>query len=264
MALVILIVFASCTTVLVRAIGGNDDAGSAAAPTAEGDDAVMDLPPTPGDAPIRSQLPKGTSISADQPIGIDVSSHQKQIDWRSARADGVSFAYIKATEGSGYTDPEYDTNHDGARAAGVTVGAYHYFTLCSPGADQAKDFLNAVEPADGDLPPALDLEFDGACDERPEAQNAQAEIDAFVAAVEKAWGRKVVVYASTEWRSHYGLSVTEKRPDWLFSEGRPPRAADWALWQVRFDAKVAGVDGKVDLDVVRVETLRDQARMEES
>lgn len=261
LTLVVLLVFASCTTVLVRAVSG---AGGGAASTAEGDDDVLSLPSTPQDAPIRSQLPKGVPVSSEQAIGIDVSGHQEDIDWQAAREDGVSFAYIKATEGSGFVDPQYSSHHDGARAAGITVGAYHYFTLCSSGADQAKDFLAAVTPADGDLPPALDLEFDGACDERPEAKHTQAEIEDFVAAVEKAWGRRVLVYASADWRSHYGLEVTEERPDWLFSEGHPPRAADWALWQVRFDATVAGVRGGVDLDVARIEILRDQAALEES
>lgn len=39
-----------------------------------------------------------------QPKGIDVSSHQGVVNWNSVVANGVSFAYIKATEGTG----EYD------------------------------------------------------------------------------------------------------------------------------------------------------------
>jgi lysozyme len=30
--------------------------------------------------------------------GIDVSAHQDVIDWRQVTGDGITFAYIKATE----------------------------------------------------------------------------------------------------------------------------------------------------------------------
>src|SRR5699024_12520035 len=58
------------------------------------------------------------------------------------------------------------------------------FTLCSSGEEQARDFLAAAPPDDSALPPALDLEFDGACEETPSAAAVQAEIDAFTAAAE--------------------------------------------------------------------------------
>ena len=45
------------------------------------------------------QIPGHFEINA-QPKGIDVSSHQGDVDWRAVVANGVSFAYIKATEGT--------------------------------------------------------------------------------------------------------------------------------------------------------------------
>ena len=36
-----------------------------------------------------------------QPAGIDVSAYQPNIDWNTVKANGISFAYIKATEGTG-------------------------------------------------------------------------------------------------------------------------------------------------------------------
>lgn len=223
------------------------------------DDSAMTVPDTPSEAAALGQLPEDIELTGDEVMGIDVSSHQTDIDWQQVAADGYSFAYIKATEGSNFTDDRFQENWEGAKAAGVTPGAYHYFTLCSPGADQAADFLAAVPPDDTALPPALDLEFDGACDERPEADHAQAEIDAFTAAVEAAWGRRMVIYSSSEWRAHYGLPVADTRPDWLFSgTGRPDRE-DWSIWQLRFDGTVSGIDGEVDIDVARIEVLREHA-----
>ena len=36
--------------------------------------------------------------------GVDVSNWQGTIDWQKLHSQGVSFAFIKATEGSGHTD----------------------------------------------------------------------------------------------------------------------------------------------------------------
>jgi hypothetical protein len=40
----------------------------------------------------------------DKPKGIDVSSYQPDVNWDSVKRSGVTFAYIKATEGTS----EYD------------------------------------------------------------------------------------------------------------------------------------------------------------
>lgn len=252
-AAAVLVLVGGCTAALVGVLGGGGDGPR------EADDTAMIVGPTPTDAPALSQLPEGIELAGDEVMGIDVSSHQNEIDWDQVAADGYAFAYLKATEGSGFTDTHFDQNWAGARAAGITPGAYHYFTLCSPGAEQAEDFLAAAPPDDTALPPVLDLEFDGACDERPEADHAQQEIDAFTAAVEQAWGRRLVIYSSSEWRDHYGLPVADSRPDWLFSDTGRPSQEDWSVWQLRFDGAVSGIEGGVDIDVARIEVLRDHA-----
>ena len=95
--------------------------------------------------------------------GIDVSHHQGAIDWPLLPAQGVDFAYIKASEGGDHRDRAFAANWSGARRAGIARGAYHFFTLCRPGADQAANFIAAV-PAEPDaLPPAVDLEYMGNC-----------------------------------------------------------------------------------------------------
>ncbi len=50
--------------------------------------------------------------------GIDVARYQSGIDWPTARANGVSFAFIKATEGGDRVDARFAEHWAGARAAG--------------------------------------------------------------------------------------------------------------------------------------------------
>ncbi|MDO5662412.1 MAG: GH25 family lysozyme [Brachybacterium sp.] len=258
-AVTVLALVASCGTLVVqRVVGALAPPGSTFATPRNADDDAMSIDRTPPEAAGRTQLPEGIVLEDGEELGIDVSAHQGTVDWPQVHDAGVRFAYIKATEGSNFQDDQFRRNWDGARDAGITTGAYHYFTLCSPGADQAHDFLAAVEPDDTALPPVIDLEFDGACDARPEAQRATAEIDDFIRIVEDAWGRKVVLYSSSEWREHYGLPDDRNRPLWLYDDqGRPD--GDWSVWQVRFDAEIAGIDGDVDLDVIRLEHLREKA-----
>jgi Glycosyl hydrolases family 25 len=59
--------------------------------------------------------------------GIDGSYYQGEVDWPSVVASGVSFAFIKATDGLDDIDPRSAQNWAGARAAGIVRGAYHFF-----------------------------------------------------------------------------------------------------------------------------------------
>lgn len=181
--------------------------------------------------------------------GIDVSVHQGAIDWRRVAADGVAFAYVKATEGGDHVDRRFAENWAGARDAGIERGAYHFFTLCRSGAEQARNFL-AVVPRDAELAPAVDLEIAGNCSARPPRQDVQRELDAFLRAVEEATGERVVLYLGEDWQRVYPVE-RDGRPLWLRRILRRP-AGDWTVWQVMGTARVDGIAGPVDLDVRRV------------
>ena len=48
------------------------------------------------------------------------------VNWAAVKAAGISFAFVKSTESTGYVNPYYARDVAGARAAGVVVGAYHF------------------------------------------------------------------------------------------------------------------------------------------
>jgi Glycosyl hydrolases family 25 len=70
-------------------------------------------------------------------IGVDVSNHQGDIDWPALAGSKIAFAYIKATEGGDFRDKRFQLNWEGAKRAGLARGAYHFFTQCRSGAEQA-------------------------------------------------------------------------------------------------------------------------------
>ncbi|MBE3554395.1 MAG: glycoside hydrolase family 25 protein [Thermicanus sp.] len=94
------------------------------------------------------------------PQGIDVSHWQGNIDWQKVKGDGISFAFIKATEGKGYTDPRFYENVRGAQNAGIKIGFYHYATpsTLQDAEEEADWFLSVVGNLKNDLPHAYDLE----------------------------------------------------------------------------------------------------------
>ncbi|KAF9550608.1 hypothetical protein CPC08DRAFT_322352 [Agrocybe pediades] len=96
------------------------------------------------------------------PKGIDVSHWQGNINWGAVKSSGVSFAYIKATEGTTYKDPQFSSNYVGATNVGIIRGGYHFARPSeSSGAAQANFFLANGGDWSGDgrtLPGGLDLE----------------------------------------------------------------------------------------------------------
>lgn len=88
-------------------------------------------------------------------FGLDVSHHQNgNPDFARARAEGIEFVFIKATEGATFIDDQFAPNVNKARAAGMLVAAYHYVTTHSI-ASQLANIRQAVPP---DIPVILDIE----------------------------------------------------------------------------------------------------------
>lgn len=182
--------------------------------------------------------------------GVDVSRHQAEIDWDRVAADGIDLAYLKATEGSDLSDERFDENWAEAGAAGLERGAYHFFTLCTAGEDQALNFLTVAAPEPGALAPAVDLELAGNCSERPPADVVERELEAFLDPVEDAWGRRVVLYVSGDFAARYPVPERPARPLWVRRFLVRPSQHEWVVWQVHGYARVDGIDGPVDLDVM--------------
>jgi len=128
--------------------------------------------------------------------GVDVSHHQGRIDWARVRRAGADFAYIKATEGGDHRDSHFAANWRGARAAGLRTGAYHFFTLCRPGAEQAANFTATVPAAPDALPPVIDVEFGGNCGKHPSRAAVLAELAATLHGIEAHSRKPAILYVT--------------------------------------------------------------------
>jgi lysozyme len=185
--------------------------------------------------------------------GVDVSHHNGRVDWPRIRAAGYVFAYLKATEGATFRDSTFLRNRAEAGRAGLVTGAYHFFTLCRTGRDQAHNFIAAIgPPAPVSLPPAVDLEFGGNCGQRPSREAVLAELAAFLAVVDSAGHRPAVLYVTEEFHQAYLAGRKVDSPLWVRSVfGRPRFAEAWTFWQYAATGRVAGATGRIDLNAFR-------------
>ena len=190
--------------------------------------------------------------------GIDISRWQGSIDWNKARDAGVSFAFIKATEGGDALDPKFRDYWQGARAAGVRRGAYHYFYFCRPAAEQARWFIKNVPRDASALPHVLDMEWNPhspTCRLRPDGAEVRAEAKRFVRLIEAHYGRRPIIYTTVDFYRDTGIGKLKGVEFWLRSVADHPREtyprAVWTFWQYTGTGLVPGIEGKVDINVFR-------------
>ncbi len=185
--------------------------------------------------------------------GIDVSKYQGDIDWSAVKQSGVSFAWIKATEGGDVVDTKFAQNWFLAKAAGLPRGAYHFAYWCRPAQEQAAWFLANV-PYDPDaLPPVLDVEWNGnskTCAKRLPRDEAISAMRIILAAMEKAYGKRPVIYTSVDFYRDVMAGEFTDYPIWVRSVKYFPSVKygdrRWHFWQHTAEGHVPGIHGYVD------------------
>jgi len=188
--------------------------------------------------------------------GIDVSSYQGEINWQELSKENISFAFIKATEGSSFVDKNFKYNFSEARKTLLCVGAYHFFSFDSSGETQAENFIKNVEPFDGMLPPVIDVEFYGDKEQNPPDRNdVEIKLKALIKKLEEHYNQKPIIYA-TEKSYEYYLSDDYKDYDiWIRNVITKPNLSDgrsWTFWQYTNREKLKGYSGReeyIDMNV---------------
>ena len=190
------------------------------------------------------------------PFGIDVSTHQKEIDWKKVSQSGVEFAMIRAgygryTAGKDQQDKYFVQNYNNAKANGLKVGVYHYsYATTVEGAKAEAEFcLNILNGRQLDLPVAFDIE-----DPRHSGLSQQLITDMIVAFCEtiKAGGYQPMVYSYASFiNNNIDYSRTSNYPIWVahINTDKPSCEYPYLMWQYSHTGYVPGVKGNVDLNV---------------
>ncbi len=187
--------------------------------------------------------------------GIDVSHHQGEINWQKLKTQGIDFAFIKATEGGDHVDRKFVENWSASKAAGMARGAYHFFSFCKSGVEQARNFLRVVPVESDALPIVIDLEFGGNCKRELTESNLAREVSDFVRETKKSFSSRPIFYVTPEFFDRYLENHSQLFPPhtlWLrsiFFEPKQETCERWALWQFANRGRLKGIGGPVDLNV---------------
>ncbi len=184
---------------------------------------------------------------AEFPVkGIDLSSHNGDVDFSRLAADSITFVMLKATEGTDFCDALFARNYDNAVKAGLKVGAYHFFRFDSPGHIQAYHFLNTIAERPLDLPLAIDVEEWNNAQGTPDVQVIE-ELQKMVNVLE-ASDYRVILYTNKQGYHRYVEPTLYGRQLWICSLGSVPEEYGWRLWQHSHKGRVAGIKGDVDIN----------------
>lgn len=200
-------------------------------------------------------VPQVKNIPASGVLGVDVSKWQGEIDFAALKASGIQVVYIRAGEGSGVADENFERNSAAASAAGLDIGYYYYVHACTiEQAEAEADFfwsLIADKPAS--CRPAMD--YENFCNQDRATINAIAT--AFLTRLSELCGEKAIIYTDeyrvrTLWDdnlSAWPLWVADYASD---SPVDLPSLGFWhtcAGFQYTDQGRLPGISGMVDRNV---------------
>ena len=192
-------------------------------------------------------------------VGVDVSSHQQDIDWELVAANGVEFAMIRVgyrgyTEGEIQPDDYFTQNIEGALAAGLDVGVYFFSQALDE--KEAIDEANFVLESIKDYPlsyPVIfdweDIQADARTDGMDSVQLTKNAL-AFCSAIEKAGYRAGVYFNQRFGYEEFDLESLQDYVFWLAEYNETPSFSyHFQLWQYCNDGRVDGIQTDVDLNL---------------
>jgi lysozyme len=201
--------------------------------------------------------------------GIDVSHNNGTINWPKVKLSDplISFAYIKATQGVGYKDPANLLNANGAQAAGIKFGYYHFASL-NNSVDVANDAISEANWFDQTLktlPPAtlmpvLDIETN---EKQLNTQQVQLWIVSFCARMNDLGHKNLMLYSYKPFFDDNlpAIHPFGNIPLWLAqyrnvaAPSLPHGWTNFTVWQFSAKGKVNGISGDCDMNKTTADFL---------
>ena len=206
-------------------------------------------------------------------VGVDVSSHQKEIDWAAVAEAGVEFAMIRAgyrgyTEGGLFEDEYFRANLEGAAAAGLDVGVYFFSQAVSreEAREEAEFLLSLLDGYALTYPVVFDWERQSGETSRTRLTDGdtvtRCAVD-FCEVVEAAGYLPMVYFSPSKGYGELDLETLMEWPFWLahYTDGWQPTSFRYHfhVWQYSSTGSVPGIKGNVDLNLCLTEfTAREE------
>ena len=194
--------------------------------------------------------------------GIDVSKHQRAIDWNLVAQDGVEFAFIRVgnrgygAEGRLVEDEYFVDNIEGAQAAGIKVGVYFYSQAITEEEvlEEANFVLERIAPYQLDCPVVYDAEKVTNTNGRMNnisLEDCTKHTLLFCQTIENA-GYTPMIYYNLQWAvQKLDPPMLEKYDKWFaaYETDNPYYPYEYKVWQYSVKGQVQGINGNVDLNI---------------
>ncbi len=184
--------------------------------------------------------------------GVDVSAYQGSVDWNTLYEQGVSFAFVKATEGSSHVDVEFENNWNNLYYTPIMHSAYHFMSFETSGEDQANNYINTVPLRENTLPPVVDVEYYGDfITNPPTVEEVHKILTPLLEKLEAHYGVEPILYTNRHVYEVY-LEGNYDNKVWIASPDTTAAVTDekpWEFLQYTFFGKLDGYDGIEDIDL---------------
>lgn len=193
--------------------------------------------------------------------GIDIS-HQDNINWNTISGD-IEFVIHKATQGSTFIDPQFNSRWQKLKSTPLIRGAYLFLNWQQPAIDQVNNFLSlGIDfTARGCLPPFLDIEDAVPASGNQYIKNNPHDSLALVTEVlqllEQKTGRTPIIYTYKNFLIEYlpGYESLSKYQLWLaaYQPQQPSVPTGWNdflfwQWSEYGQQNGSGTGGNLDMD----------------
>ena len=193
--------------------------------------------------------------------GIDVSEHQKEINWNAVAESGIDYAYIRVgrrgyTEGGLFDDAYFETNIREAKAAGLLTGVYIFSQAVTvqEAIEEADYLIEKAKEYEVPLPVVYDWEKISEDGSRTSELSTETRTDCAVAFCEtiRNAGYVPCVYINRN-MGYYGYDLRRLKDYQIWfslpESGFPNFYYHVDMWQYSFTETVPGIEVETDMNL---------------
>ena len=194
-------------------------------------------------------------------MGVDLSEYQGNIDFNALKNQGFEFVMLRlggryySEEGDFYMDSNFYDYFEGAKDAGLRVGAYFFSQAKNAGEaiDEANYFIKQTKGMDFDYPIAFDwemIEGDSARTDNVSNEDLTAAAIAFCDTIKQS-GNTAIIYSNTYLMYYkYNLEDLKDIDFWVADyEEHPSMYYNFTMWQYDIEGQIDGIEGNVDMNI---------------
>lgn len=192
--------------------------------------------------------------------GIDISEHNKYIEFKEVKESGIDFVFIRAawrgySEGRLHDDYYFNFNYEEAKENGLLVGVYMFSQAIDEkeAIEEANHLLKLLNHRDLDLPVVYDFEYIDTDEARTDGitkEQCTKNAIAFFNVIEEEYD--VMLYAnSVLLNDYYDMDQLSKYPLWYAQYYKKPICDyDFNIWQYSDEGVIPGIEEKTDLNIM--------------